>query len=111
MALHSNDVAYFPLASCKQLETFNDPFWRKCLKTLIFALNPPYFCFFRCVKKYGQNFGHNQRYFQKKSKIQKSVPWTFRYYIEEHPDENSASQLQFCRKNLHLREFEKIAIL
>ena len=37
------------------------------------------------VQNYGQNvrnFGHNQGYFQKKSKIQKSVPLIFRYYIE-----------------------------
>ena len=36
MAPHSNDAAYFPLPSCKKLETFNDSFPRKCLKTWIF---------------------------------------------------------------------------
>jgi hypothetical protein len=41
MALHSNDAAYFPLASCKKLKTFNDRFAKKCPKPGFLTLNPP----------------------------------------------------------------------
>ena len=46
---------------------------------------------------YVQNFGHfpnfvqYSAYIKKKSKIQKSVPWIFRYHIEVHLDQILAS--------------------
>ena len=55
-------------------------------------------------------------YFKKRSKIQKSFPWIFRYYIEYTWTKFQLPLASFLKKNVwgkneYLRDFEKIACL
>ena len=52
-----------------------------------------FFFFWKYVQNWEnvRNFGHKKPYLKKKSKIQKSVPWIFRYNIEVNQDQISAS--------------------